>query len=95
MALDIQHDPEQKRFFADVDGEAYLAYREVDDDTLDFASTFVSPDLRGEGLAGEVVRAALEYARAHGKAVIPSCPFVSRFVDDNPRYQNLVADKSS
>lgn len=94
MTLDIRHDPEAHKFYAvlDQDGEAYLSYAEKDGETLDYRSTFVSPQLRGRGMGGFVVQAALEYARVNNKKVIPTCPFVQSFVDENPRYANLLTE---
>lgn len=94
MTLDIRHDPDAKKFYAvlDQEGEAYLSYAERDGETLDYRSTFVSPELRGRGFAGFVVQAAMEYARVNNKKVIPSCPFVESFVEENPRYAALLAD---
>ena len=71
-------------------GDAHLEYRVVDESTLDFHSTFVDPALRGRGLAAEVVRAALDDARARGKRVIPSCSYVRTFVRRHPEYRDLV-----
>lgn len=91
MPSEIQHDPDLGRFSAPVEGgEAYLAYRESGD-VLDFYYTFVSPALRGGGLAAEVTRAGFEYARAEGKKVRPTCPYVGTFVKRNPRYAELLA----
>lgn len=94
MTLDIRHDPDAKKFYAvlDQEGEAYLSYAAEDGETLDYRSTFVSPELRGRGFGGFVVQAAMEYARVNNKKVIPSCPFVERWVEENPRYASLLAD---
>ncbi len=86
---DVQHDPESGRFYLEADGgEARLSYRR-DGDVLDFVSTFTSPELRGRGLAAEVVRAGFEYAEAEGKKVRPSCPYVDTFLRRNPQYREL------
>lgn len=88
-SADVKHDPEGGRFYLEADGgEARLSYRR-DGDVLDFVSTFTSPELRGRGLAAEVVRAGFEYAKAEGKKVRPSCPYVDTFLRRNPQYREL------
>lgn len=90
MALKIHHDESRRRFAADVDrGEAVLDYETIDGDTLDLRRTFVSEELRGEGLAGQVVQYALDWARHHDKKIVATCPYVSRFLERNPEYAAL------
>lgn len=91
MSHEIRHDPDLGRFTAELDGgDAYLAYRK-NGDVLDFYYTFVTPGLRGQGLAAEVTRAGFEHAREQGKKVRPTCPYVGAFLRRHPRYQDLVA----
>ncbi len=92
MTLDIRHDEAGSRFVATVDGhEAYVAYRAVDDKTLEYHRTFVPTELRGQGLAGKLVAHALGYAREHGFSVIPTCSYVRSYLDRNPEFQDLTA----
>lgn len=58
---------------------------------IDLYSTYTPPQLRGKGLAAEVVKAALEYAKEKKIKVIPSCWYVRKFIDQNPEYQSLVS----
>ena len=106
MQLDVQHDPEASRFHVPpevIDGDAahkmanmgtVLSYHRVGDKVLDFRSTLVPPHLRGKGIGTELVRKALDWARREDYRVIPSCPFVARFIENNPDYQDLVADQA-
>lgn len=82
MSIPVRHDPDGQRFVAEVDGhEAYLAYGMVGEDRVDFRSTYSPPELRGRGVAGEIVAKALEWARAEGLAVIPSCSYVAKYLE--------------
>jgi len=90
MALKIHHDEAGRRFAAEVErGEAVLDYELVDGDTLDLRRTFVSDELRGEGVAGQVVRYALDWARHHDKKIVATCPYVARFLERHPEYAEL------
>lgn len=82
-ALTVTHDPEAGRFVAVVGGhEVFTIYRHVDEGTVDFVSTFTPPELRGRGLAREVVEAGLAWARAEGKTIRSSCWYVSKVLEE-------------
>lgn len=90
--LVIRHEPEARRFVADIDGAAaYITYREVDGRILDLNHTFVPPALRGGGIASQLTAHALRFARAEGCRVVPSCPFVAAYVERHPEYRTLLA----
>jgi hypothetical protein len=74
----IHHDP-GRRFWLELNGEvAYLAYRFVDERTVDYASTWTPHMLRGRGIATRLARHALAWAREQGLTVIPTCWFVRK-----------------
>jgi hypothetical protein len=90
--MNLRHEPERRRFVAELPaGEAVLEYAERPGAVLDYRHTFTPPALRGQGIAKELVLFALEYAREQGIKVIPSCPYVAKVIEDNPRYADLVA----
>jgi len=89
----IRHDPEGHRFVADLDGKvAELRYAERDALTLDFHHTFVPPARRGGGVAGALAAYALDWARASGRKVVPSCPYVAAYLRRHPEYADLTTD---
>ena len=90
--MNIRHDERIGRFVADIRGdEAVLDYTRVGAETLDYRHTFVPPEHRGHGIAGRLVRHALDHARDRGLSVVPSCPYVADFIRKNPEYQSLLA----
>lgn len=87
----IRHQPPAQRFAARLEGKiAYLSYDEPEPGVLDFAHVYVPPEHREQGIAGQLTRTALEWARNHGYSVIPSCPYVSHYVHRNPEYSSLI-----
>lgn len=77
----IHHDP-GRRFWLEQHGEvAYLAYRVVDDRTVDYASIWTPPPLRGRGVATRLAEHALAWARDRDLSVIPSCWFVRKVME--------------
>ncbi|WP_147919127.1 GNAT family N-acetyltransferase [Ruania zhangjianzhongii] len=55
-----------------------------------FPHTVIDPAYRGQGLAGTLIREALDATRAAGLAVIPTCSAVAGFINQNAEYQDLV-----
>ncbi len=57
-----------------------------------FTHTEVDDRFEGRGLAGELVRAALNDARERGLAVLPFCPFVNGWIGRHREYVDLVPE---
>lgn len=93
MSLDIQHDAANTRFTAAVDGgDAVLQYKRRGDDVLDLVSTFVPEEARGHDVGSDLVSHVLDWASSEGKKIIPTCPFIASYIEENPEYRDLVAD---
>jgi predicted GNAT family acetyltransferase len=69
---------------------AFIEYRRRTG-VVEMTHTEVPLDLRGEGIGSELVRSALDWARAENLRVLPSCPFVAAFIERHPEYSELVA----
>jgi uncharacterized protein len=53
--------------------------------------TTVDDSLRGSGAGGQLVQAAVEWARANGRKLMPLCPFAKSVFDKNPEYRDVLA----
>ncbi len=96
MSHSVRHETDFQRFVTTVDGEdVYVAYEPEEGDRWVLTHTYTPDNLRGRGLAGEVVRTALEAARTNGKTVVPVCWYVDGFIQRHPEFQDLVADSGS
>ncbi len=60
-------------------------------DVRTMAHAEIDPAHGGTGLGRRMVRAALDDCRAHGRRVVPACPFVGHVVREEPAYADLVA----
>lgn len=90
MQMHIAHDAHARRFTAEVDGhQAELVYR-LDAARLIIEHTGVPQAIGGRGVAGALVRAALEYARAQGLRVVPACSYSEEYIRRHPQYADLV-----
>lgn len=83
--------PEHERFEISVDGEVagfttYMRRARV----IAFLHTEVQTRFAGQGLAGKLIKAALDEARAEERVVLPFCPFVHGYIERHPAYVDLV-----
>ena len=91
MNVNIQHDAQERRFFAQFeDGDAELVYTEPAPKTMDIQHTYVPESGRGHGVAEALVMAAFDHAREHDVRVVPTCPFVRRWLSGHPGLESLV-----
>jgi uncharacterized protein len=89
--VEIVHDAERSRYELRLDGEVAVVadYRRRGGE-LSFTHTVTVPELRGRGLAAELVGHALAEAKREGDAVLPRCWFVSEYIDRHREYLPLV-----
>lgn len=80
------------RYEAEVGGCLAVAEYVVEGDRMVLTHTLVPPELRGQGIAESLVRAALDDARVEGRRVVPQCSYVAMFIRRHPEYQPLVAE---
>lgn len=73
-----------------LEGEAQLRYRYRSSGALVLVHTEVPPALQGRGVAEQLARAALEFARDRGLAVVALCPYVAAYIKRHPEYSDLV-----
>ncbi len=90
----VEHDETSRRYALVEDGEQLTIadYRlESDGVTAVFHHTVTQPARRGEGLAAELVRAAMDDVRRRGWRVVATCWYVDGFLRDHPEYADLRA----
>lgn len=89
--MEIIHKTDNQRFETVIDGViAYLSYKKVDDNTLDYNHTIVPDELGGRGVGKALATFALDYARDNNLKIVPSCSFVAHFINKNLEYADLV-----
>jgi uncharacterized protein len=89
--MNIRHEEAHSRFESDHEEPAVLAYDKKEDGTLDLHHTAVPPSLEGKGVGGQLVRYAIDHARAQGIKIIPTCGFVRSWLDRHPDQADIVA----
>jgi len=78
------------RFELERDGQvAYLEYT-VAGHVLGLNHTEIPEAMRGTGVASELARTALDWARENRMQVDVICPFVTEYLGRHPEYSDLV-----
>jgi predicted GNAT family acetyltransferase len=89
----VSHDPAAGQFeIRTGQGTALLRYVHAGPD-LDLRHTEVPDQLEGHGYGSALAEAALDFAKAEGLKVIPSCPFVAAYVEKHPEHASLIASR--
>jgi uncharacterized protein len=92
MTTHVRDDRDRFRYELEEDGTVvgYVTYR-ISHGTIELLHTQVNADRSGRGLAGELIRFALDDARRRGLGVLPHCQYVRSFIDTHAdEYLDLV-----
>jgi uncharacterized protein len=83
--------PEASRYELRLGGRlvGLAAYRRRAD-RLVLTHTEVDESCEGRGYGSRLAAAALEDARRQGLHVVPLCPFIARYIDRHPEYEDLL-----
>jgi predicted GNAT family acetyltransferase len=93
--ISIQLDKDKERFVVKLNGsEAFIDYEMLQDEVLDLKHTFVPEKHRGQNIANELAKYALDYARNNQLKIIPTCDFIKSFLEKNPGYLDLVKEET-
>jgi predicted GNAT family acetyltransferase len=89
--ISVSHNPAAGVFEIRTDvGTALLRYAH-EDGKLNLIHTEVPQALEGRGYGAALAKTALDYAESVGLKVIPSCPFVRKYIQRHPERAALVA----
>ena len=92
MTTTVTANEDEGRYEIYVDDElAGFTYFSIAGDVATFPHTEIASEFEGQGLAKQLIGSALDDIRARGLKVIALCPFVRRFIDTHPDYQDLLA----
>jgi len=86
----VRHNPDAGRFEADVEGGIAHADYRMQGQVMRIVHTEVPLAAEGRGVAGQVVRAALEHARRQGLRVQPMCSYVRSYMSRHPETHDLL-----
>ena len=87
--MEIRHIVNEGFFIFGENGDelAKLTYRK-EGEKLFFESTVVSPELRGQGIAGKLFEAGVKYARENNYKIVPVCSYIVKKFESG-KYDDL------
>lgn len=86
----VWHNGPQSRYEVTVDGFLSVCEYELAGKQMTFTHTVVPPELRGRGIAEQLVRVALADARVEGCTVVPACSYVAKFIERHKEFADLL-----
>ena len=94
MDVEVTNNPEEHRYEVRADGDlaGYTVYRERPG-LIVFVHTEIDQRFEGQGLASQLIRAALEDAKGRELQVLPFCPFVNGYIERHREYVELVPEE--
>lgn len=93
--LKVTRNEAENTFEVQIDG--HLSKLDYFQDDKNFVITHVGvyPEFRGQGVAGKIMEAALEYAKQHSLRVVPMCSYAATYIRKNPQYRELTNQERS
>lgn len=90
-SLDLSRDDAASRYVGRLAGQhvSQIDFR-LHGSSMIITHTRTDPAYRGQGLAAQITRYALDDARARGLTVVPQCPYTASYVEEHPEYADLV-----
>lgn len=89
----LQQDNQSKgSFYIEQDDQraAEMTYVWAGTDRIIIDHTEVKPVLKGTGAGKQLVKAAVDFARARGIKIIPLCPFAKSVFDKTPEWRDVL-----
>lgn len=69
---------------------AEMAFVRSSDKLIIIDHTYVSEELKGQGVGNKLLDALTEWARSEDKKIIPLCPFAKAQMEKDSKYHDLI-----
>ena len=93
MSQEIKHKESERRGMFYMENEkgimSELTYSHENNGILLIDHTQTKPELEGQGLASQLVKKIVEYARENNYKIDPLCPFAEVKFDENKDYSDV------
>src|SRR5579859_6769429 len=93
--LPVVHNTAAKRFEINLDGKVAFSKYLLVGEKMIIEHTEVPVELEGKGIAGRIVRTALDYARANKLRVMPLCPYTAGFIHRSEEHTSELQSQSN
>ena len=86
----VKHDTERNRFSVTVENHLCLLDYKLAESVMTITHTLVPPELGGRGIAAELTKVALQYARDNHWRVVPQCSYAAVYIKRHAEYADLL-----
>jgi predicted GNAT family acetyltransferase len=85
--------PEKDRFEARDESGAMVGMvtYQLTGEIIVYTHTEVFPEYEGQGIASTLAKTVMDDARERGRTVVPLCPYISKWLEKHPEYDDVVA----
>lgn len=90
LAYEVEHDQANHRFIAHVRGYRAVLDYQIKRRRMVITHTEVPEPIAGRGIAGELTRVALRFAREHKYKVVPACAYAEAFLEHHEEFHDLL-----
>lgn len=80
----VTNNTSQSRYELEVDGHLAIADYRLEGDKLVITHVETPPELRGKGVAGQVMAGVVADAKARGLTIVPVCPYAITYLKRHP-----------
>ena len=70
--------------------DSLIAYASRMASAMTIDHTEIHEKLRGEGIGQDMIKAAVEYARANGLKIKADCPYAKKVIERTPEFQDVL-----
>ena len=70
---------------------AEVTFPDIEKNRVEINHTFVDDSLRGQGIAGKLLKLAAEELRSSGRKAIPTCSYAIKWFEKHPEEADLLA----
>lgn len=74
---------------------AQITWKDKDEQTIIADHTYVSDELRGQGIAGKLFNKLVAFAEQENKKIVPECSYVKAKFKRSKELQHLLSEETS
>lgn len=87
--LEVNHNEGKNRFEIQLGDQVAMVKYVLASGQIIFTHTEVPEAFEGQGVAGKLAKAAIEYAKAHEMRIRAMCPYIAAYIQRHPEYQSI------
>ncbi len=90
--MEIRHDKAERIFYIEQNGKsiAEMTYYFREERELVINHTYVSPAMRGKGIAEKLVNKGVEFAREKDYKIYPTCSYAKVILNKGKEYEDIL-----